>query len=86
MKNGIEDLRNHMFAQLERLGDESLGEDGLKREIERAKAIRTVADGIIDTAKAESERLRIVGDTGLTTGTRLLEPAEKPKALEHGGA
>jgi len=83
MKNGIEDLRNHMFAQLERLGDETLDDDALKREIDRAKAIRSVADGIIDTAKAETDRLRIVGDTGLAAGTRLMEAAESPKALDH---
>lgn len=47
MKNTLGDLNNHLFAQLERLGDEDLTEEDLTREINRAKAITDVASRII---------------------------------------
>lgn len=43
MRNKQIDLDNHLFAALERLGDEDLGPDEVKLEIERAKAIGGVA-------------------------------------------
>lgn len=37
-RNTLGDLTNHLFAELERLGDESLSGDALREEIERARA------------------------------------------------
>lgn len=59
MKNKIEDLRNHLFATLEDLRDKEQPLD-----IERAKAIATVAQVIVDSAKAENAFLEITGSTG----------------------
>lgn len=50
MRNTLGDLNNHLFAQLERLGDEDLETEELKVEIERSKSIATVAARIIDNA------------------------------------
>ena len=50
MKNGMMDLNNHLFAQLERLSDEDLDEEKLKTEIQRSKAISGVAMAIIANA------------------------------------
>ncbi|ENU2134698.1 hypothetical protein ACE60T_005067 [Salmonella enterica] len=50
MKNGLEDLHNHLFAQLERLSDESVKGDALKEEISRARAVSEIARGIVETA------------------------------------
>lgn len=59
MKNKIEDLRNHLFATLEDLRDpEKL------LDIERAKAIVSVAQVIVDSAKAENEFLKHTGGNG----------------------
>lgn len=50
MKNKISDLHNHLFAQLERLGDESVKGEDLHTEIERAKAISGIAKDIVSNA------------------------------------
>jgi len=47
MQNTLGDLNNHLFAQLERLGDEDLAGDKLQEEITRAKAISDIATQII---------------------------------------
>jgi len=47
MKNTLGDLNNHLFAQLERLGEEDLKGDKLVEEITRAKAISDIATQII---------------------------------------
>lgn len=77
MKNKIDDVRDHLFAQLERLGDESLEGDALRNEIQRAKAVREVADSIIGSAKAETDRMRLVHDTGIKSGTALMQSVER---------
>lgn len=47
MNNKLSDLNNHLFAEMERLGDEDLKGEDLNKEIERAKAITGVATQII---------------------------------------
>lgn len=47
MRNTLGDLNNHLFAQLERLGDEELKGEKLQEEINRAKAISGIATQVI---------------------------------------
>jgi len=54
MKNKIEDLRNHLFAQLEKLSDEN---SDLEKEISRASSMCQVAETIIDSGRVEIEFL-----------------------------
>lgn len=51
MKNKLSDLNNNLFAQLERLGDESIKGEELKNEIERGKSMASVAKEIVSNAK-----------------------------------
>lgn len=53
--NTLSDLNNHLFAQLERLGDEEMTQEDLKKEMERSKAINGIAKNIIDNAKTALE-------------------------------
>jgi hypothetical protein len=51
MKNKFTDLHNHLFMEIERLGDEDLKGEELTQEIVRAKAICDVAGQIIANGK-----------------------------------
>lgn len=48
-RNTLSDLNNHLFEQLERLNDAD--EDSLSEEIERSKAVSSIAKNIIDNGK-----------------------------------
>lgn len=50
-RNTLSDLNNHLFATLERLGDESLDAEQMKMEIERAKAIKDVAGAVVSNSR-----------------------------------
>lgn len=59
MKNTLGDLNNHLFAQLERLGDEDLKGEDLKEEIDRAKAVTDVAARIVANASLVLEAKKL---------------------------
>jgi len=66
MKNKIEDLRNHLFAQLESLREAETPED-LKKEIDRSKAVAEISQVLVDTAKAEVDFVKATGGEVITT-------------------
>ena len=59
MKNSLGDLNNHLFAQLERLGEEDLKGEQLVEEIDRAKSISQVASQIISNGKLLLDAVKI---------------------------
>lgn len=66
------DLDRHLFAELERLGDEGLAEEDLRREIERAKAVAAVAQQVNASRTLELKARRLM-DERLDRSTRLPE-------------
>jgi hypothetical protein len=51
MKNTLTDLNNHLFAQMERLSEESLSVEQLDFEAERSKSLTIIARTIVDNAR-----------------------------------
>ena len=71
MKNTLSDLNNHLFAQLERLSDEDLDEEEVKKEVARSKAIISVAKVIVDNGKLALDTMKHMDEYGYNSeGTR----------------
>lgn len=64
MKNKLSDLNNHLFAQLERLGDEDLTSEQIEDEVKRAEAITDVADQIIRNADLQLKAVNLLVNHG----------------------
>lgn len=75
MRNTLGDLNNHLFAQLERLGDEDIKGEHLSEEIERAKSIIGIASKIIDNGALSLEAHKFMDD-------RMNADKKLPKMLE----
>ncbi|MDR1272341.1 MAG: hypothetical protein LBK04_05065 [Clostridiales Family XIII bacterium] len=60
-RNKFTDLNNHLFAEIERLGDEELTGEALAVEITRAKAISGIATNLVNNAGVmlQATKLRI---------------------------
>lgn len=73
MKNRLYDLNNHLFAQLERLSDETLSAEQLEVETKRAAAIVDIADQIVANAHLQIKAAELVAEHGAAAG-RILAP------------
>lgn len=84
VKNTLLDLNDHLFEQMERLNDDELTEDELKKEVERAKAMTGIATQIVGTANLVLEAIKI--NAGVDTENRvprlLLGDAQKEKSCD----
>lgn len=64
MKNRLADLNNHLFAQIERLGEEGITAEQIETEAKRADAIVSVADQIIRNADLQLKAVNILAVHG----------------------
>lgn len=76
MKNKLIDLNDHLFAQLERLGDEDLAGEKLKEEIDRSRAIGGIAVQVIGNA-------RLALDAQIAINDGLIKNAPKMLGIAH---
>lgn len=61
-RNKITDLNDHLFAQLERLNDETMKPDKMEMELKKAKAVSMVASQLIKSNKLTLDAMRIMKD------------------------
>jgi hypothetical protein len=64
VKNTLTDLNNYLFAELERLDDESVKGNDLTEEITRAKAITGVAMQIISNGSLALQAKQFIAEYG----------------------
>lgn len=70
MKNGMQDLRDHLFATLEALRDPDK-----PMELDRAEQIAKTAQVLVNSAKVEVDFLKVAGAHGSQMkGTGFMEP------------
>ncbi|MFG6599352.1 MULTISPECIES: hypothetical protein [unclassified Sulfitobacter] len=63
-KNKLTDLNDHLFAQLERLSDESMDEKAIAKEVQRASAMVSVADKITSNADLQLKAAKLFAEHG----------------------
>lgn len=88
MKNTMEDLNNHLFAELERLSDEELSPEELMKECERAKAISGISKNVISNAALLLKAAELKACYGESNIPKLIagESEEKKNAINQAKA
>lgn len=66
MKNGLADLNNHLFAQIEALGNDELSSDEVARLVEKSKVMIGLAGQILNVAKTQIDAMKLKEACGLT--------------------
>ncbi len=83
MKNSMNDLNNHLFAQLERLGNEELTSDQVADEVSKSKSIALIASRLAENAKIELEAKKLIWESQIEELPGILKPKALP--LHAGG-
>ena len=65
MKNSLADLNNYRFEQIERLQDDGLDDEALKKEIERGEAVMRTAETIIANAGVQLRAAKFAAEMGM---------------------
>lgn len=63
-KNRLSDLNDHLFAQLERLGEEDMSLDKIEAEAKRADAVVAVADQVVRNADLQLRAAKLYAEHG----------------------
>lgn len=79
-RNSMNDLRDHLFAALERLNDDELSHEQLLIEVEKAKAISNLSNSMIQSAKAEIDFMKAT--EMITSSSNLFKGVNDPKRLQ----
>ena len=66
MKNSLSDLNNILFEQIERLNDDEVMEQSSAQEIERAKAMSSVANQIIQNAALQLQAAKFMDESAIS--------------------
>lgn len=61
-KNRLDNLNDHLFAQIERLCDEDLTPDEIERESRRSIALTALAELTVRTATTQLQAIRMICD------------------------
>jgi hypothetical protein len=69
-----------MFAALERLSDESISDEEIKNEVDKAKAIAGIGSVIINSAKLEIDYLKATGK--IDTQSDIFKSVISTKSIE----
>jgi len=59
MNNNLSDLNNHLFKQLDRLGDKDATQEQLENEINRTDAIVKVSKEVINNATLQLDATKL---------------------------
>lgn len=81
MKNKLTDLNNHLFAQLERLGEEGLEGDRLSAEIDRTKAITDVSKQVISNAALALKAEKLKHEHQIENTPEMIGSTDQKKAI-----
>lgn len=70
--NKLTELNNHLFAQLDRLGNDSLDQEALEREVDRTSAIVSLSEQIISNASVAVKAAELVAKHGVGNWEKML--------------
>ena len=94
MQNNLSDLNNRLFAQLELLESNELGEKDLDLELKKAKAITQISSQILNIARLQIAAINTAEECGLcnkdmpaliaTKDSKSMEQERTRKLLEGG--
>lgn len=62
MKNKLIDLNDHLFAQMERLGEEDITQEQMQIEIDRTKNMSIIAKKILENASLALDAQKALGE------------------------
>jgi len=79
-RNKISDLRDHLFAALERIDNDDLTAEELQKELQKADAVAQIGAVIINSAKVEVDFMKATGM--ISTDSQLFKDIKGPKELQ----
>lgn len=87
MKNSLTDVKNHLIAEMERLNDDEFvsNKETLKKEIDKANALSSLAEQIVNIQNSEINAMKTAKDCGLLYVPKEMELKQLPCSAKKGG-